>query len=29
MSRRCGPFRLHHHWSLVAVCVVSGVMTLA
>jgi cytochrome c553 len=29
MSRRFGPFRLHQHWSLVAVCLVSGVMTLA
>ena len=29
MSRRFGPFRLHQNWSLVAVCLVSGVMTLA
>jgi cytochrome c553 len=29
MSRRFGPFRLHQHWSLVAVGLVSGVMTLA
>jgi cytochrome c553 len=29
MSRRFGPFRLHQHWPLVAVCLVSGVMTLA
>jgi len=29
MRRRFGPFRLHQHWALVAVCLVSGVMTLA
>jgi cytochrome c553 len=29
MSRRFGPFRLHQNWSLVAVCLVSGIMTLA